>query len=83
MRTKFKYSIFWLCCRLKSTLLYDTSGDANVQTSQILEPVFINSGDNPFELIKNSIKYAQIRTEVVDISFRAFCCHLTFNIRTS
>ncbi|KAL4382864.1 hypothetical protein GQ457_15G006560 [Hibiscus cannabinus] len=32
------------------------SGDANVQTSQILEPVFINSGDNPFELIKNSIK---------------------------
>ncbi|KAE8730905.1 putative galactinol--sucrose galactosyltransferase 2 [Hibiscus syriacus] len=32
------------------------SGDANVQTSQISEPVFINSGDNPFELIKNSIK---------------------------
>ncbi|XP_022729354.1 probable galactinol--sucrose galactosyltransferase 2 [Durio zibethinus] len=32
------------------------SGDANVQISQILEPVFINSGDNPFELIKNSIK---------------------------
>ncbi|KAL1136129.1 hypothetical protein V6Z11_A12G218400 [Gossypium hirsutum] len=32
------------------------SGDANVQNSQILEPVFINSGDNPFELIKNSIK---------------------------
>ncbi|XP_012438963.1 probable galactinol--sucrose galactosyltransferase 2 [Gossypium raimondii] len=32
------------------------SGDANVQNSQILEPVFISSGDNPFELIKNSIK---------------------------
>ncbi|GMJ00082.1 seed imbibition 2, raffinose synthase 2 [Hibiscus trionum] len=32
------------------------SGDADVQTSQMLEPVFINSGDNPFELIKNSIK---------------------------
>ncbi|GKV00576.1 hypothetical protein SLEP1_g13245 [Rubroshorea leprosula] len=32
------------------------SGDANVQTLQTLEPVFINSGDNPFELIKESIK---------------------------
>ncbi|XWS47860.1 hypothetical protein CRYUN_Cryun13aG0021700 [Craigia yunnanensis] len=32
------------------------SGDANVQISQILEPVFVNSGDNPFQLIKNSIK---------------------------
>ncbi|KAF2314135.1 hypothetical protein GH714_023606 [Hevea brasiliensis] len=32
------------------------SGDANVQTSQAFEAVFINSGDNPFELIKNSIK---------------------------
>ncbi|KAG8638751.1 probable galactinol--sucrose galactosyltransferase 2 [Manihot esculenta] len=32
------------------------SGDANVQTSQAVEAVFINSGDNPFELIKNSIK---------------------------
>ncbi|XVE56686.1 hypothetical protein DITRI_Ditri04bG0030600 [Diplodiscus trichospermus] len=32
------------------------SGDANVQISQIFEPVFVNSGDNPFELIKNSIK---------------------------
>ncbi|KAK9278952.1 hypothetical protein L1049_028534 [Liquidambar formosana] len=32
------------------------SGDANVQTSQALEAVFINSGDNPFELMKNSIK---------------------------
>ncbi|KAK7350666.1 hypothetical protein VNO77_09524 [Canavalia gladiata] len=32
------------------------SGDAHVQTSQSLEGVFINSGDNPFELIKDSIK---------------------------
>lgn len=32
------------------------SGDVNVQTSQSLEAVFINSGDNPFELLKNSIK---------------------------
>nr|POE81822.1 isoform 3 of probable galactinol--sucrose galactosyltransferase 2 [Quercus suber] len=33
-----------------------SSGDVNVQTSQSLEAVFINSGDYPFELLKNSIK---------------------------
>ncbi|KAF7838231.1 putative galactinol--sucrose galactosyltransferase 2 [Senna tora] len=32
------------------------SGDACVQTSQSLEAVFVNSGDNPYELIKDSIK---------------------------
>ncbi|XP_059643705.1 probable galactinol--sucrose galactosyltransferase 2 [Cornus florida] len=32
------------------------SGDAYVQTTQALEAVFISSGDNPYELIKNSIK---------------------------
>ncbi|KAI8529106.1 hypothetical protein RHMOL_Rhmol12G0200300 [Rhododendron molle] len=32
------------------------SGDPNVQTSQVFEAVFMNSGDNPFELIKDSIK---------------------------
>ncbi|KAJ7945784.1 Galactinol--sucrose galactosyltransferase [Quillaja saponaria] len=32
------------------------SGDAHVQTSQSLEAVFVKSGDNPFELIKNSMK---------------------------
>ncbi|KAL2482581.1 putative galactinol--sucrose galactosyltransferase 2 [Forsythia ovata] len=32
------------------------SGDPDVQTSQALEGVFIKSGDNPFELIKDSIK---------------------------
>lgn len=32
------------------------SGDAYVQTSQSHEAVFVNSGDNPFELIKDSIK---------------------------
>ncbi|KAF9603072.1 hypothetical protein IFM89_033797 [Coptis chinensis] len=32
------------------------SGDPNVQSSQALEAVFINSGDNPFELMKDSIK---------------------------
>ncbi|KAL0335802.1 UNVERIFIED_CONTAM: putative galactinol--sucrose galactosyltransferase 2 [Sesamum radiatum] len=32
------------------------SGDSEVQTSQALEGVFVNSGDNPFELIKDSIK---------------------------
>ncbi|KAH7857612.1 hypothetical protein Vadar_014538 [Vaccinium darrowii] len=31
------------------------SGDPNVQTSQVFEAVFMNSGDNPFELIKDSI----------------------------
>ncbi|XP_010250976.1 PREDICTED: probable galactinol--sucrose galactosyltransferase 2 [Nelumbo nucifera] len=32
------------------------SGDPDVQCSQTLEAVFINSGDNPFELLKHSIK---------------------------
>ncbi|PIN27053.1 Galactinol--sucrose galactosyltransferase [Handroanthus impetiginosus] len=32
------------------------SGDLDVRTSQALEGVFINSGDNPFELLKDSIK---------------------------
>ncbi|XP_020235790.1 probable galactinol--sucrose galactosyltransferase 2 [Cajanus cajan] len=32
------------------------SGDAHVQTSQSFEAVFVNSGNNPFELIRDSIK---------------------------
>ncbi|GFP99042.1 probable galactinol--sucrose galactosyltransferase 2 [Phtheirospermum japonicum] len=32
------------------------SGDPEVQTCQALEGVFVNSGENPFELIKDSIK---------------------------
>ncbi|KAL8141982.1 hypothetical protein V2J09_015014 [Rumex salicifolius] len=32
------------------------SGDPIVQTSHVSEAVFINSGENPYELIKNSIK---------------------------
>lgn len=32
------------------------SGDSSVQASEAFEAVFINSGDNPFELIKDSIK---------------------------
>ncbi|CAK8566698.1 unnamed protein product [Lathyrus sativus] len=32
------------------------SGDACVQSSQSHEALFVNSGDNPFELIKDSIK---------------------------
>ncbi|KAL7153544.1 hypothetical protein ABFS83_04G176800 [Erythranthe nasuta] len=32
------------------------SGDPEIQTSEALEGVFVNSGDNPFELIKDSIK---------------------------
>ncbi|XP_047980015.1 probable galactinol--sucrose galactosyltransferase 2 [Salvia hispanica] len=32
------------------------SGDAGVETAQAMEGVFVNSGDNPFELIKDSIK---------------------------
>ncbi|XVE56685.1 hypothetical protein DITRI_Ditri04bG0030500 [Diplodiscus trichospermus] len=32
------------------------SGDPDVQTTKTTEPVFINSGDNPFMLIRNSIK---------------------------
>jgi raffinose synthase len=35
----------------------NASGDAYVQTCQSLEAVFVNSGDNPFELIRDSIKY--------------------------
>ncbi|KZV41917.1 hypothetical protein F511_11339 [Dorcoceras hygrometricum] len=32
------------------------SGDPQVQTSEAMEGLFVNSGDNPFELIKDSIK---------------------------
>ncbi|XP_072971058.1 probable galactinol--sucrose galactosyltransferase 2 [Typha angustifolia] len=32
------------------------SGDPEVQTSQVLEAIFINSGNNPYELIRESIK---------------------------
>ncbi|KAK9734012.1 hypothetical protein RND81_04G108300 [Saponaria officinalis] len=32
------------------------SGDPDVQTTQVSESVFINSGDNPYELIKKSVK---------------------------
>ncbi|XVF49742.1 hypothetical protein PTKIN_Ptkin04bG0038100 [Pterospermum kingtungense] len=32
------------------------SGDPDFQTTQFTEAVFINSGDNPFQLIRNSIK---------------------------
>ncbi|KAK3228238.1 hypothetical protein Dsin_008100 [Dipteronia sinensis] len=32
------------------------SGDASVQTLQVHEAVFVNSGDNPYELFKDSIK---------------------------
>ncbi|KAL9228391.1 hypothetical protein vseg_003979 [Gypsophila vaccaria] len=32
------------------------SGDPDLQTTQVSESVFINSGENPFELIKNSIR---------------------------
>ncbi|KAK6153256.1 hypothetical protein DH2020_012895 [Rehmannia glutinosa] len=34
------------------------SGDPEVQTCEALEGVFVNSGENPFELIKDSIKCA-------------------------
>ncbi|ONI08183.1 hypothetical protein PRUPE_5G162400 [Prunus persica] len=33
------------------------SGDPNVQTSQVTEAIFMNLGDNPFKLIRNSTKY--------------------------
>ncbi|KAF4351306.1 hypothetical protein F8388_010860 [Cannabis sativa] len=32
------------------------SGDDKVQTSQAMESLFVNSGDNPYELMKDSIK---------------------------
>ncbi|KAK6148258.1 hypothetical protein DH2020_019170 [Rehmannia glutinosa] len=32
------------------------SGDAHIQTTQVAESVFINSGNNPFELITDSIR---------------------------
>lgn len=37
--------------------MYFDSGDPNIQTTHVSESVFINSGDNPYELLKNSIKY--------------------------
>ncbi|KAK0599056.1 hypothetical protein LWI29_001927 [Acer saccharum] len=37
------------------------SGDASVQTLQAHEAVFMNSGDNPIELFKDSIEYVHSR----------------------
>ncbi|KAL5998164.1 hypothetical protein ACLOJK_009102 [Asimina triloba] len=37
------------------------SGDHAIQCKQFLEAVFINSGDNPFELMKDSIKILEKR----------------------
>lgn len=37
--------------------MYFDSGDPNIQTTHVSESVFINSGDNPYELLKDSIKY--------------------------
>ena len=36
------------------------AGDPDVQTAEVSEAVFINSGENPYELIKNSIKYVHL-----------------------
>lgn len=49
-------SLIWIL------LLFKSSGDGGVQTSEAFEAVFINSGDNPFELIKDSIKYIYVYT---------------------
>ncbi|XP_061366080.1 probable galactinol--sucrose galactosyltransferase 2 [Gastrolobium bilobum] len=32
------------------------SGDPNVETTKVMEAVYVNSGDNPFKLIRNSMK---------------------------
>ncbi|KAK6250173.1 hypothetical protein SCA6_004178 [Theobroma cacao] len=37
-------------------LFSDVPGDPDVQTTKLTEPVFINSGDNPFKLMRDSIK---------------------------
>lgn len=39
-----------------SRFVYVVLGDPHVQTSEALEGVFINAGDNPFDLINKSIK---------------------------
>lgn len=62
MRLNFEYSVAstceilvisergnkWWCCPLV--------GDPDVQTAEAVDAVFINSGDNPFKLLKESIK---------------------------
>lgn len=40
--------------------LFIALGDPDVQTSLVTEAIFINSGENPFKLIKDSMKYAYI-----------------------
>lgn len=43
-------------------------GDPDVQTSLVTEANFINSGDNPFKLIRDSIKYVYIHTQFLLVS---------------
>ena len=56
--SNFLFPIF--CCSFE--------GDAGVETAQAMEGVFVNSGDNPFELIKDSIKYVLLLFQ--DFGFR-------------
>lgn len=60
------------CALDLNSVHYNVSGDDDVRTAQVLEAVFINSGDNPFELIKDSIKYFMscfIAEKVINCNF--------------
>ncbi|RZC08049.1 putative galactinol--sucrose galactosyltransferase 2 [Glycine soja] len=60
----FSFCLFWMdsfaqLCRELNQMSSSSAlkvGDAYVQASQSLEAAFVNSGDNPFELIGDSIK---------------------------
>ncbi|KAG5148689.1 hypothetical protein JHK82_015570 [Glycine max] len=61
----FSFCLFWMdsfaqLCRelnqMSSSSALKVGRDAYVQASQSLEAAFVNSGDNPFELIRDSIK---------------------------
>lgn len=48
--------MLWSCFLIFGLGFPICSGDAGVQTSQALEGLFVDSGYNPFKLIKDSIK---------------------------
>ncbi|MED6211889.1 hypothetical protein PIB30_077915 [Stylosanthes scabra] len=53
------------------------SGDAHIRTSQSLEAVFVNSGNNPFELVRNSIKILEkVKGSFSDIEHKKIPSHL-------
>ena len=59
-------------------VLYIGSGDPDVETSKVSESVFIHSGENPYELISDSIKYVLFQDIKIDAADLPWYFFVTF-----